>query len=140
MLSNRRAVKIEWGDCEPHGIVFFPRYLAYFDACTMALFEAAGLPKRQMLRDHGLAGIPMVDLRTRFLIPSYYGDVVEIESEITEWRNSSFEVRHRLFRGDDLAVEGFETRIWAISDPDDPDRMKGERIPDEIRSRFEDSS
>lgn len=139
MLSNRRTVKIEWGDCEPHGIVFFPRYLAYFDASTMALFEAAGLPKRQMLKDQGLAGIPLVEQRARFLIPSFYGDVVEIETTIAEWRNSSFEVRHRLFKDGDLAVEGFETRIWAIVDPDNPDRMKSKRVPDEIRSRFEDS-
>ena len=42
MLVNRRRVRIEWGDCDPAGIVFYPRYFAMFDASTHALFEAAG--------------------------------------------------------------------------------------------------
>ncbi len=34
MLANTRTVRIEWGDCDPMGIVYFPRYLAIFDDCT----------------------------------------------------------------------------------------------------------
>jgi 4-hydroxybenzoyl-CoA thioesterase len=46
MLTNRREIQIEWGDCDPFGIVFFPRYFEYFDACTNALFHRAlGYPK-----------------------------------------------------------------------------------------------
>ena len=41
MLVNRRAVAIEWGDCDPAGIVFYPRYFAMFDASTAALFAHA---------------------------------------------------------------------------------------------------
>ena len=26
MLINQRTVRIEWGDCDPGGIVYFPRY------------------------------------------------------------------------------------------------------------------
>ena len=51
MLTNRREIQIEWGDCDPFGIVFFPRYFEYFDACTNALFHRAlGIPKAEMLR------------------------------------------------------------------------------------------
>ena len=42
MLVNRRTVRIEWGDCDPAGIVFYPRYFAMFDASTSFLFEAVG--------------------------------------------------------------------------------------------------
>ena len=28
MFSIRRTVRIEWGDCDPAGIVFYPRYFA----------------------------------------------------------------------------------------------------------------
>ena len=28
MLTNSRTVRIEWGDCDPAGIVFYPRYFA----------------------------------------------------------------------------------------------------------------
>jgi len=32
MLKNTHTQTIEWGDCDPAGIVFYPRYFAYFDA------------------------------------------------------------------------------------------------------------
>ena len=34
MLSNTRTLRIEWGDCDPAGIVFYLRYFAMFDIST----------------------------------------------------------------------------------------------------------
>src|SRR3974390_2532367 len=113
MFTNRKKIHIEWGDCDPAGIVYYPRYFAYFDNCTAALFEAVGLPKFEMLRHYQIVGIPMVDTRARFLAPSRYGDDVEVESAISAWRRSSFDVQHRLYRGQQLAAECWETRVWA---------------------------
>lgn len=137
MLVNRRTVRIEWGDCDPAGIVYFPRYIEYFDVCTVHLFEAAGLPKPQMLKTYNMAGIPMVDLRARFLIPSSFGEDVVVESTVSEWRRSSFNVHHKLFRGEELAVEGFETRVWTVHDPEAPGRLKSQAVPDEVKARFQ---
>ena len=33
-FSNTRKVRIEWGDCDPAGIIFNPRYFEIFDAAT----------------------------------------------------------------------------------------------------------
>ena len=132
MFTNRKKIHIEWGDCDPAGIVYYPRYFAFFDNCTAALFEAAGLPKHEMLPQYAIIGIPMVDTRARFLAPSRFGDDVEVESGITEWRRSSFDVEHRLYRGSELAVEGFETRVWAARSPADARKIEGRSVPDEV--------
>ena len=136
MLSNTRQLLIEWGDCDPAGIVFYPRYFAWFDACTAGLFAAAGLPKPEMIAKYNLLGIPMVDTRARFLVPSKFGDEVSIISSITEFRRSSFDVRHQLMRGNTLAVEGFETRVWTVRDPENPERIKSQPIPAEVIALF----
>lgn len=137
MLRNRKTIHVEWGDCDPAGIVYYPRYFAYFDNCTAALFEAAGLPKHQMLKTYGIVGIPMVDTRARFLAPSRFGDDVMVESCITEWRRSSFDVQHKLFRGDVLAVECSETRVWAVRSKTDPEGIEGQVVPNDVVGRFE---
>ena len=134
MFTNRRTVRIEWGDCDPAGIVYFPRYVEYFDTCTVHLFEAAGFPKPEMLSRFGMAGYPMVDLKMKFLVPSTFGDDVVVESALTEFKRSSFNVHHRLLRGEELAVEGFETRVWTIFDPDQPGRLKSQAVPEEIKA------
>lgn len=136
MKVNRRTVKIEWGDCDPAGIVFFPRYFAYFDASTMALFESVGLRKQEFLKQYDIAGFAMVDTRARFIIPSRFGDEVVIESTITEFRRSSFDVHHRLLRGEELAVEGFETRVWVGYSPDEPGKLKSVPVPEDVVERF----
>jgi 4-hydroxybenzoyl-CoA thioesterase len=136
MLINRKSIHIEWGHCDPAGIVYYPRYLEYFDNCTAALFEHAGFPKYEMLRTYGAAGIAMVDLRIRFLVPSRFGEDVTVESSISEWRNSSFDVHHRLLKGEVLAVECFETRVWTVRSPDDPEKLQSKPVPQEIRDRF----
>lgn len=138
MFEHRRNLTIEWGDCDPAGIVFFPRYLAIFDSCTWSLFTAAlGMRKRDLLARFGTVGSPMVDLRARFLIPCTYGDEVMVESRVAELRRSSFDVRHRLLKNDQLAVEGLETRVWSAIDPDRPGRLRSLPIPAEIRARLE---
>jgi hypothetical protein len=62
-------------------IVFYPRYLAYFDACTTAWFKKAGLSKRQMLNTHQIVGIPLVDPRASFKAPSRFSDTVTVVLE-----------------------------------------------------------
>jgi 4-hydroxybenzoyl-CoA thioesterase len=136
MLTNRKTIHIEWGDCDPAGIVYYPRYFAYFDNCTAALFEAAGLPKHQMLKTYGIVGIPMVDTRARFIAPSRYGEDVVVESSIQKWNRSSFEVQHKLFRSDVLAVECFETRVWAARSDREPEKIEGRVVPQEVITRF----
>jgi 4-hydroxybenzoyl-CoA thioesterase len=134
MLRNRRPIDVEWGDCDAAGIVFFPRYFAWFDACTAALFRHAGFDKRSLLDAYEIVGFPVVDARARFLAPSTFGDTVIVESSIERWGRSSFDVHHRLLRGETLAVEGFETRVWAVRDADG--RLRGAPVPAEVRDRF----
>ena len=52
MLTNTRLIRVQWGDCDPAGIVFYPRYFEWFDAGTILLFEkATGLTKIKMLEN-----------------------------------------------------------------------------------------
>jgi 4-hydroxybenzoyl-CoA thioesterase len=137
MLINKRSIHIEWGDCDPLGIVYFPRYYEFFDACTNALFERVGLAKPEMLQKYAIAGIPLVESRAQFFVPSSFGDTVVVESNITEWGKSSFAVHHRLFKGEVLAVEGFEKRVWVVRGTGENNKIRSQAIPREIIEKFE---
>ena len=131
-LKNRKTIHIEWGDCDPAQIVYFPRYFFYFDGCTAALFKKAGLSKRELIKRYKIVGIPLVDVRASFMQPSRLSESVTIESEITEWRRSSFCVRHRLFNKGKLAVECIEIRVWAALSRGDSDKTD----PPDVISMF----
>jgi 4-hydroxybenzoyl-CoA thioesterase len=135
-LKNRRTIVIEWGDCDPAQIVHFPRYFSFFDACTTALFKKAGLGKQELLKKYAIIGIPMVDLRATFRAPSRFCDEVEVVSEITEFRRSSFLVQHQLFNRGVLSVECLETRVWSRQSAENPEKIESTPIPQEVIERF----
>ena len=133
MLVNSRQVEIEFGDCDPAGIVYYPNYFRMFDAATAHLFETAlGMKKIAWTRRYGIVGIPMVDTGARFIKPARFGDVVTITSTIAGFKRSSFEVGHQVFHEGMLAVEARETRVWAGRDPDDPDKLKSVSLPADV--------
>jgi len=136
MFSHARVLTIEWGHCDPAGIVFNPRFFEYFDWSTALLIAAAtGLDKNRLLKAHGAAGIPLVDTRAVFKAPLRYGEEARIVSTVTGLRASSFDVTHQLYKGEMLCVEGFETRVWTAFDQDG--RIRAQQLPDSVRTALE---
>jgi len=134
-LIHRRQLTIEWGHCDPAGIVFNSRFFEYFDWCTWEMFEAVlGVPRSGLFGAYDIIGVPLVDARARFLVPVKFGDQVEVASEVSEFRRSSFDMTHRISVDGELAVEGRETRVWATRDKDG--RMRAKPIPDTVMERF----
>ena len=136
-LTVTRAECIHWGDCDPAGIIYYPRYFEIFDRCTTTMLEQTlGMTKHQYLIAYDFTGHPVVDTRARFILPTRYGDDVVIESTIVELRRSSFEIQHRLNKDGKLSVEGSETRVWVRRQSADATSIKAHPIPDEVIARL----
>ena len=134
---NRRTWTVEWGQCDPGGIVFNSRFFEVFDISTWLLFEAAlGVKPRDLAKTFDIVGLPLVDARANFIRPAKFGDVVEIVSQVAEFRRSSFEVEHRLSIDGELAIEGSETRVWAAHDRADPEKFGAVAIPADVIAKF----
>jgi len=136
-ISQRQFI-IEWAHCDPSGIVFNSRFFEFFDWGTWTLFEAAlGVRPPDLPGAFGIIGIPLVDASARFVAPARFGDAVELISQIGEFRRSSFDIDHRLLVRGELAVEGRETRVWAVRDAADPSTIRAQSIPSEVIARFQ---
>jgi 4-hydroxybenzoyl-CoA thioesterase len=137
MLTSIYKTRIEWGQCDPAGIIFYVRYFDIFDvATTMLLERAIGMTKFEYLKAYDFLGHPLLETRARFLKPTRFGDQVEIETAIVACGRSSFKLEHRLTQAGALVVEGFETRVWVVRHPDDPKRMKSQPIPADIVAKL----
>ena len=131
MLVNRIRIRVEFGDCDPAKIVYFARYLHWFDQATSALFRAAGLPLDALLREQGIL-LPVVEAHARYLKPSSYGDELVAETQLANWKKSSFTISHRILRGDELAVEGWVVHVWAHAHPSERGRLQSAPFPAEV--------
>lgn len=134
---HRRQLRVQWGHCDPAGIVFNSRFFEFFDWSTWLMFEAAlSVPPSELEGVYGIMGLPLVDAKARFIKPAKFNDVVEIASQVNEFRRSSFDVAHRLYVDGELAVDGSETRVWTARDPNNPLRLQAIPIPAAVTERF----
>jgi len=135
---SRRRVKVEFGDCDPAQIAYYPNLLAWIDHSTHHLFAAVGLPIRELQARRGIQ-VPVVGLNVRFLRPASWGDEIDIDSQVGRWGSKSFDVHHRLTnaRTGDAVAEATETRVWVKLDPSQPKKSQGQVIPEDVRAALE---
>jgi 4-hydroxybenzoyl-CoA thioesterase len=127
-------VPVEFGDCDPAGIVYFPNFYRWMDAASRHWFVMRGVPTwRDAEARWGVIGTPIVDVQTKFMKPAMVGDKLAIETSVAEWRNKSFVQRHRIWRGEDLLVEGTEVRVFAARGEGGVG-VRGVVVPDAIRA------
>jgi 4-hydroxybenzoyl-CoA thioesterase len=132
--TSIHRVQVEFGDCDPAGIVFFPNFSRWMDAASHHYFRHCGLPPWHSLTEiPNCIGNPLLEIHTRFLKPATYGDVIEVHSSIERWERKTFVQLHRVMRGDTLLCEGRETRALCVKGPEGG--IQAIPIPDWMRER-----
>ena len=139
-MSSRKEItytaRVEFGDCDPAGIVWFPNFFRWIDAASRNFFAGCGVPRwEETARTLGVIGTPLVDTHTRFVKAASYGDTLQIAVRITEWRDKSFVQTYRVTRGDELILECEEVRIFAAKR--EGGGIRAVPVPPEIRALCE---
>ena len=128
-------VLVNFGDCDPAGIVFFPNFSRWMDASSLNFFVTCGVPIwSELVKTTGITGTPLLEIHTRFVSPARYGQTIQIATSVEEWRNKTFKHKHVVTRGDTLICEGTEVRAFVIKHPDDPERIKAIPVPEDIKA------
>jgi 4-hydroxybenzoyl-CoA thioesterase len=130
-------MSVSWGHCDPAGIVFNPRYFEWFDAAAGDIFvQVTGMSKPVLLAHYGAAGIPVVKTGANFIRPCRFGDTVRLETRVTGFRRSAFDLQHIVLLGGETAVEGWSTRVWTGWDKNEPTRLRSQPLPADLIARF----
>ena len=128
-------VAVQFGDCDPAGIVFYPNFLRWMDESSLAYFMACGVPPwRELTKTRGIVGTPLLEIHTRFLRSATYGETIEIHTSVEDWQAKVFRQRHVVRRGETMLCEGTETRIFVQRDPEDPERLRSIPIPEDLKA------
>lgn len=136
MIPVKLEMAIDWADCDPAGIVFYPQFFRMMNTATHMMFASVGLPFHVMIEKYATQGVPMLDVQATFKSPARFGDNVVIESEVTEWRDKTFLVRHVMKKGDRIVFEGREVRAWAVKDDTAPNGIRAVSIPADLKALF----
>src|SRR6185436_16647063 len=130
-IVGRYACRVEWGDCDPAGIIFYPTYFRWMDAATWAFMELAGYDAARMRAEH--LAMPLVSARCDFIAPALQGNHCEVRSRIERFGGKSFALLHDIVRTDGTALaKGGESRVWGRFAAGPGSQMKGEPIPEAL--------
>jgi 4-hydroxybenzoyl-CoA thioesterase len=133
--THTYAVNVQFGDCDPAGIVFFPNFSRWMDEASLAFFMAQGVPPwRELVKTRGIIGTPLLEIHTKFMRPATYGETIHVHTTVEEWAAKTFRHRHVVKRGDTVLCEGTEVRAFCIRDPENPDRIKAIPVPEDIKA------
>jgi 4-hydroxybenzoyl-CoA thioesterase len=133
--THSYAVHVQFGDCDPAGIVFFPNFSRWMDEASLAFFMAQGVPPwRELVKTRGIIGTPLLEIHTKFMRPATYGETIHVHTTVEDWAAKTFRHRHVVKRGDTVLCEGTEVRAFCIREPGDPDRIKAIPVPEDIKA------
>jgi 4-hydroxybenzoyl-CoA thioesterase len=83
------SVPIRFGDCDPAGILYYPRYFDLFHQAMEAWFDGPlGLSYARLLGEDRL-GLPTVAAQAQYLAPCTFGEAVGVELAVERLGTSS---------------------------------------------------
>ncbi|HEV7664132.1 MAG TPA: thioesterase family protein [Chloroflexota bacterium] len=117
-------VQVGWGDCDPAGIVFYPRFYAWMDTVSHVLAREMGIPRESMIPPGSdMFGFPVVGTEAQYLTPARMDDLLEVRTWVVRVGRSSLSLRHEIVRvepdgAETLIVRGREDRVFTAHGPD----------------------
>ena len=100
-MAYTTSRRLNFGDCDPSGIAYFPSYLNILVGVCEEFFGAIGTPWPQMIGERKI-GLPTVTLDLAFKSPGYHGDLMDFTLRIMRIGNSSADLEYDVRAGDRL--------------------------------------
>lgn len=131
-------VEVRFGDCDPAGIIYFPRFFALFHDAMETWFPARlGLPYAALVVGRKI-GFPAVHTEADFRAPCALGDTIAVELRVARLGRSSIDLRYVVRGADgDVRVVGATTCVVMDLDPGSPGHRRPLALPDDLRQRIE---
>lgn len=128
-MKHAYTFKVTWGDTDAAGIVFYPNYYKWMDQATAELFAHAGYPISKLFGEEK-TGLPLLETFCQFRSPSYFEDLIEVQSTVVEVKEKIFKVEHVFRKDGQVIASGYELRAYTSFSGSQP---KAVPIPDPIR-------
>jgi 4-hydroxybenzoyl-CoA thioesterase len=131
-------VEVRFGDCDPAGIIYFPRFFALFHDAMETWFPARlGLRYAELVVGRKI-GFPAVHTEADFKAPCALGDAIGVELRVARLGRSAIDLRYVVRGADgDARVTGATTCVVMDLDPASAGYRRALPIPEELRARIE---
>lgn len=135
----RHPIEVRWGDCDPAGIVYFPRFFERFHDAMERWFEVElGMRYDALIMGRRL-GLPAVHTEADFRVPCRFGERLVVELRVPRLGRTSLELAYRVSSPSEAEPRLTGLTICALMDldPNRPTHARAVPWPEDLRSSIE---
>lgn len=136
MREFRYERLLQWSECDPAGIIFFPHYARWMVEGVNLLFLALDVDPNGTTETGARRGLPSTGFSMQFHAPANLHDRLAHEILVTRLGTKSLSFKHRFLRAEHCLAEADEVRVWTESDASG---MRALPVPDAVRALLESS-
>jgi 4-hydroxybenzoyl-CoA thioesterase len=128
-------VTAAWGDCDPAGIVYFPRFFDFFHQAMEQWFGALGHPYEDVIMRRRI-GFPAVHTEADFSRPTQYGDALEVRLSLGRIGERSITLEYAVHGEHEPEPRLVGKTVCAVMniDPESDGFRRAMPLPDDLRS------
>jgi len=115
MIQHTAKLRVRYADTDQMGIVYYAKYLEYFEVARTELLRELGLPYRT-LEEEGFA-LPVADAAVKYYKGAAYDDELLITATIIPANSPRLPIEYKIIRASDeaLLAEGSTTLVFTDS-------------------------
>ncbi len=126
-------LKVEWGDCDPYGIVFYPNFYKWMDNSQWNYFKKINQSISKLEKLYNIKGLPLLHTEAKFLSACFREDLLNVETSLVKITNSTIKLQHIIKRKNEIVCAGAEIRVWA---EESEGKITTKAIPSEMKKVF----
>lgn len=107
-------IRVRYADTDAMGVVYYGRYLAYFETGRIELMRARGADYRS-LEAEGFV-VPVVEVLCRYHAPARFDDLLTVRTRVAELKHATVVFEYEIRRaGDDALIASGCTRHGCLA-------------------------
>lgn len=132
---------VRFGDCDPAGIVYFPRFFDFFHQAMETWFSVLGHPYEEVITGRKI-GFPAVHTEADFRRPSRFGEAIDVVLRVEQLGAKSIRFAYAVEGASDddklgPRVTGATVCVVMDLDPARDTFRRGIPVPDDLRAAIE---
>ena len=131
MREFRYERLLQWSECDPAGIIFFPHYARWMVEGVNLMFLAMGIDPNEVTASGRQRGLPSRGFNMQFLAPAKLHDRLVHEIVVSRLGTKSLSFKHRFLRREECLAEAEEVRVWAESNASG---LRAIAVPEPVRA------
>ena len=130
MTSHTIDIRIYYEDTDAGGVVYHANYLKFGERARSEFLRHIGHQCSTLAKDLSTLFV-IKHIEVEYIRPAFLDEALQVITTITEMKNSSFKMRHKITKHQEVVCDLYVTLVCV-----DTNTLKPLRIPEILRAEF----